>query len=99
LLYTFIRKGDNLKVGFFGGLALFFLTLVFSYIAIQNNKISREIVINSFALDHGKKEKINANTTDINASKKVAENIEKNTTKDNNTANKWKDFDNKFKNF
>lgn len=37
-----------MKVGFIGGGILLILTLVFSVIAIQNNKLARTIVISEF---------------------------------------------------
>lgn len=57
-----------MKVGFFGGLLLLGLTIVFSMIAIQNNKIAREITIRNFDLDKSKEQIVN-DTNDTNRSK------------------------------
>ena len=57
-----------MKVGFFGGLLLLGLTIVFSMIAIENNKIAREITIRNFGLDKSKEQIVN-DTNDTNRSK------------------------------
>ena len=40
-----------MRVGLFGGAILLILTLIFSYIAIQNNKLARQVAIKEFGLD------------------------------------------------
>ena len=57
-----------MKVGFFGGLLLLGLTIIFSLIAIENNKIAREITIRNFGLDKSKEQIVN-DTNDTNRSK------------------------------
>jgi len=102
-----------MKVGIFGGVILLILTIVFSFMAIQNNKIARQITVNSFNLTKQKHEVkkfiTDKNSSSHNISKKVEDgNMSRvNKTKapianKNNWQNfddKFKDFDSKFKNF
>jgi len=87
-----------MKVGFFGGLLLLGLTIIFSMIAIQNNKIAREVAVKSFELNQAKESK-DKNTT-----------LKDLAIKENKVANKTNpsikqdkgfmdDFDKKFSNF
>ncbi len=46
-----------MRVGLFGSAILLILTLIFSYIAIQNNKLARQIAIKEFALDKNESNK------------------------------------------
>jgi hypothetical protein len=53
-----------MRVGFFGGIILLMLTIVFSVIAVENNKIAKTIVIKEFGLENNetnisKKDKFN----------------------------------------
>jgi len=75
-----------MKVGFFGGLLLLGLTIIFSMIAIQNNKIAREITIRNFGLDKSKGQIAN-DTNDTNRTKK------------SDFDRKFEEFDKKFENF
>ena len=97
-----------MKFGFFGGAILLMLTLVFSYIAIQNNKIAKEITLKSFGLDKPKAQAlqqqpaVNDNNAsmvqDINETKR--ENTPKVETKEAEAKDdKWQKFDEKFKDF
>lgn len=96
-----------MKFGFFGGGILLMLTLIFSYIAIQNNKIAREITMKSFNLDSNKsaapatvpaqqKDEVPATVpkADTNISTPPAQ-AEHSEPKDD----KWQKFDDKFKDF
>lgn len=101
-----------MKFGFFGGAILLVLTLIFSYIAIQNNKISREITINAFDLkqlpvavasDELKKEEKKSDQESIEKPLEATSQLQK---VDVKTESKWdkfnekfKDFDKKFENF
>ena len=40
-----------MRVGLFGSIILLVLTLIFSFIAIQNNKLARQVAIKEFGLD------------------------------------------------
>jgi len=95
-----------MKVGFFGGLLLLGLTIIFSMIAIQNNKIAREVAVKSFNLDQAKesKQEVAKESKDENATLKDL------VTKKDKVANKanpskqedkgfMDDFDKKFSNF
>ena len=103
-----------MKVGIFGGIILLILTLVFSFMAIQNNKIARQITINSFNLNKQTlaqtelpaEEDMNASVSkkfeDRNSSKELKKPTVTAVPKQNNWQNfdeKFKGFDNKFKNF
>ncbi|SFP02242.1 hypothetical protein [Hydrogenimonas thermophila] len=72
-----------MKVGFFGGLLLLGLTIIFAMIALQNNKIAREIAIKNFGLD---KQAIDLN--DTNRTKQQSD-----------FDRKFEEFDKKFENF
>jgi len=48
-----------MKFGFFGGLILLVLTIVFSIIAIKNNQIARKITTQEFGLEETKSVDIN----------------------------------------
>lgn len=89
-----------MKVGFIGGAVLLVLTLVFSYIAIKNNKMARQIAIQSFGLQPKNNPTLIATSKDTTIKKQ-----------DDNTTNalptqkhitkssQWVQFNNKFKNF
>ena len=89
-----------MKVGFLGGVILLILTLIFSYIAIQNNKLAREITINSFGMQPAEQKQeiklIQGENNDTNASDLNGSIVE---TKAAQTNSKWDKFDEKFKNF
>jgi hypothetical protein len=92
-----------MKVGIFGGIILLILTIVFSFMAIQNNKIARQITVDNFHLTKNKKPE-NHIIVDNNNSYLISEK-----SKDNNVSeikrttsvkqNNWKTFDEKFKDF
>jgi len=104
-----------MKFGFFGGAILLILTLIFSYIAIQNNKMAREITVNAFELKQPQQQVAaqNTNQKGENTSKSQDANatVDKNNTaiaqpQTPETEGKWdkfnekfKDFDKKFENF
>ena len=72
--------------------------LVFSFIAIQNNKLARQITIDSFGIEKNVENKKKDHLApDINNSKTINV-VDKNKTK-NKVVNKWNNFDDKFKNF
>ena len=84
-----------MRVGLFGSAILLILTLIFSYIAIQNNKLAREVAIKEFRLDKNNSSSISSvskennqtqNTTQTNAFEKQF-------------SNKLKEFDKKFNSF
>jgi len=52
-----------MRVGLFGSAILLILTLIFSYIAIQNNKLAREVTIKEFGLDKNLSSKETNKTT------------------------------------
>jgi hypothetical protein len=86
-----------MKVGFFGGLILLGLTIVFSMIAIQNNKIAREITIKNFGLNQQarvKKEDIN-DTNKTQASVTLKLQVQQKSDFDR----EFEEFDKKFENF
>jgi len=103
-----------MKVGIFGGIILLILTVVFSFMAIQNNKIARQITVNSFNLNKqnlthtkspAKKDintsKISKKVEDRNSSREVKKPAVTVSKKNNwqNFDEKFKDFDDKFKDF
>jgi len=86
------------------------LTLVFSYIAIQNNKIAREITINAFELKPHKeavaqkeevvvKEDVNNSKIETEAKKEVIWKVVEIESKWDKFDKKFVDFDKKFENF
>ena len=81
-----------MRVGLFGSAILLILTLIFSYIAIQNNKLAREVTIKQFELDKN-----------ISFSSKKENNQTQNITQTNTFekqfSNKLKEFDKKFNSF
>lgn len=88
-----------MKFGFFGGAILLILTLIFSYIAIQNNKMAREITVNAFELKQPQKEAVqNENQKELADLRVLIQQRDA-----NNTAvkaeGKWDKFDEKFKDF
>jgi len=95
-----------MKVGIFGGIILLILTIVFSFMAIQNNKIARQITVNSFNLNKQKLTEKKSPAEDINTSKiskKFEDRNSSNEAKKPVTAvskqNNWQNFDEKFKGF
>ena len=82
-----------MKVGFFGGMILLGLTIVFSMIAIQNNKLVREITVKSFGLDKAKHKR------DTNQSKQKQKVIIKVKMQKSNFDKEFEEFDKKFDNF
>jgi len=79
-----------MRVGLFGSGILLILTLIFSYIAIQNNKLARQVTIKEFKLD-----KNSSFSKENNQTKKIiqTDNFEK------QFSNKLKEFDKKFNSF
>lgn len=100
-----------MKFGFFGGAILLILTLIFSYIAIQNNKMAREITINAFDLKQPQQVTVQntnqkgedpAKSQDVNiqGDKNNTETTEPQVSKAEVKAqSKWDKFDEKFKDF
>jgi len=62
-----------MKVGIFGSVILLILTLIFSYIAIQNNKIAKAVVVKEFALDKNESNKSKTNDFDANFKKELSD--------------------------
>jgi len=62
-----------MKVGIFGSAILLILTLIFSYIAIQNNKIARAIVVKEFELDKNESNKTQKDNFEKQFSNKLKE--------------------------
>ena len=92
-----------MKFGMLGGAILLILTLIFSYIAIQNNKLAREITINSFGMQQKvqpiqNKQEIQPTTGDNNDTNITKPSIVIET-KAAQTKSKWDKFDEKFKDF
>lgn len=83
-----------MKVGFFGGMILLGLTIVFSMIAIQNNKLAREITVKSFGLNKVKHKK---DTNETNQSKQKV--IIKVKVQKSDFDKEFEEFDKKFDNF
>ncbi len=82
-----------MKVGFFGGMILLGLTIVFSMIAIQNNKLARKITVKSFGLDKVKHKR------ETNQSKQKQKVIIKVKVQKSNFDKEFEEFDKKFDNF
>lgn len=85
-----------MKVGFFGGMILLGLTIVFSMIAIQNNKLAREITVKSFGLN---KVKHKRDTNETNQSKQKQKVIIKVKVQKSDFDKEFEEFDKKFDNF
>ena len=85
-----------MKVGFFGGMILLGLTIIFSMIAIQNNKLAREITVKSFGLDKAKHKR---DTNETNQSKQKQKVIIKVKMQKSNFDKEFEEFDKKFDNF
>ncbi len=62
-----------MKVGIFGSAILLILTLIFSYIAIQNNKLARQVAIKEFNLDKNEINKSKTNDFDANFKKELSD--------------------------
>ena len=62
-----------MKVGIFGSAILLILTLIFSYIAIQNNKIAKAVVVKEFALDKNESNKSKTNDFDANFKRELSD--------------------------
>jgi len=75
-----------MRVGLFGSAILLILTLIFSYIAIQNNKLAREIAIKEFELDKNNSSSFSKENNQTNGFEKQF-------------SNKLKEFDKKFNSF
>lgn len=103
-----------MKVGFLGGMILLVLTLVFSYVALQNNKLAREITIQSFGVNPqpAKQIEIDVNVSnsvkDVNTTSDISnnsssvetiDNTQKQASKVEEVNDKWKKFDEKFEDF
>jgi len=84
-----------MRVGLFGSAILLILTLIFSYIAIQNNKLAREVAIKQFELDKNTSSSILKESNQTKNIKNITEtdNFEK------QFSNKLKEFDKKFNSF
>lgn len=99
-----------MKFGIIGGLILLILTIVFSTIAIDNNKIAKEIVTTNFKLNKAEKE-VDAKKEIVPKILEQKENLNtimpeetNSTTSDkeiikNQEKSKWQEFDKKFENF
>ncbi len=83
-----------MKVGFFGGIILLALTILFSAIALQNNKIAREVAIKSFNLKRVKIKDKNLTAKDGNRTKTVIV-----IHKEDSFEKEFKNFDKQFDNF
>jgi len=96
-----------MKFGFIGGGILLILTLVFSYIAIQNNKIAKEITVKSFKLDREPVVAVSNSNADTNVTDSNTTEAEKESNNKVNVvvkveaqeSNRWKEFDSKFEDF
>ena len=84
-----------MRVGLFGSAILLILTLIFSYIAIQNNKLAREVAIKEFGLDKNNSSSISSVSKENNQTK----NITQTNTFEKQFSNKLKEFDKKFNSF
>ena len=62
-----------MKVGIFGSAILLILTFIFSYIAIQNNKIAKAVVVKEFALDKNESNKSKTNDFDANFKRELSD--------------------------
>ena len=62
-----------MRVGLFGSMILLILTIIFSYIAIQNNKIAKAVVVKEFALDKNESNKSKTNDFDANFKKELSD--------------------------
>jgi len=82
-----------MRVGLFGSAILLVLTLIFSYIAIQNNKLSREVAIKQFGLDKNNSSSI---SKENNQTKNIAQQTD---TFEKQFSNELKEFDKKFNSF
>jgi len=83
-----------MKVGFFGGIILLGLTIIFSMIAIQNNKLAREITIKNFGLDKAKHKRDINETNQSKQKQKIIIKVQK-----SNFDKEFEEFDKKFDNF
>lgn len=82
-----------MRVGLFGSAILLVLTLIFSYIAIQNNKLSREVAIKQFGLDKNNSSSI---SKENNRTKNIAQQTD---AFEKQFSNELKEFDKKFNSF
>ncbi len=62
-----------MRVGLFGSFILLLLTIVFSVIAIQNNKIAKAVVVKEFALDKNETNHSKINDFDANFKKELTD--------------------------
>jgi len=62
-----------MRVGLFGSMILLILTIIFSYIAVQNNKIARAVVVKEFELDKNETNKSKTNDFDVNFKKELSD--------------------------
>ncbi len=62
-----------MRVGLFGSMILLILTIIFSYIAIQNNKLARQVAIKEFNLDENETNKTNKDNFEKQFSNKLEE--------------------------
>jgi len=98
-----------MKVGFIGGIILLILTLIFSYIAIENNKMARKITINAFDLQKAQSkvreiqskqgENNDTNIIRLNVATEIQAPTVKSESKLDRFNEKFKNFDEKFKDF
>ena len=84
-----------MRVGLFGSAILLILTLIFSYIAIQNNKLARQVAIKEFRLDKNNSSSISSVSKENNQT----QNITQTNTFEKQFSNKLKEFDKKFNSF
>jgi len=84
-----------MRVGLFGSAILLILTLIFSYIAIQNNKLARQVAIKEFGLDKNNSLASNKENNQTN-SKNIVHNTDN---FDKQFSKKLQEFDKKFNSF
>ena len=83
-----------MRVGLFGGAILLILTLIFSYIAIQNNKLARQVAIKEFGLDKNNSSSMSKKNNQTNS-----KNIVQTDNFDKQFSKKLQKFDKKFNSF
>ena len=84
-----------MRVGLFGSIILLILTLIFSFIAIQNNKLARAVAIKEFGLEKNTSSKEDNQTN----SKNIVQNVQNTDNFNKQFSNKFKEFDKKFNSF
>ena len=87
-----------MRVGLFGSIILLVLTLIFSFIAIQNNKFARQVAIKEFGLDKNNSLASKKEDNQTN-SKNIVQNVQNTDNFNKQFSNKFKEFDKKFNSF